>query len=88
MSLFAGAYVSGGCKTSLEFTSSDDLSSAARCQPYSSYDRGAKHKVGLILLSIKFLMFGRYIVVMLNVSVRIPGCDFHLAWHPVNLVQD
>lgn len=45
-----GGYTSGTVGKSLEQNKSDDApSAAARCQPYSTYDRSAKYKVSFRL---------------------------------------
>ena len=51
VSLFAGGYALGSRNSSLELTTSNDLSSAARCHPYTAYDRDAKFKVFILLQS-------------------------------------
>jgi len=40
-----GGYASGTVGKSLEHNQSDTPSTAARCQPFSTYDRDAKYKV-------------------------------------------
>jgi hypothetical protein len=44
VTLIAGGYVPSTHEHSLQHNSTD-LSSAARCQPYTTYDKGAKFKV-------------------------------------------
>ncbi|KAH9557627.1 hypothetical protein CY35_07G094200 [Sphagnum magellanicum] len=43
-SIAAGGYISGTHQSSLEQCASDNLSSAARCRPYTAYNKGAKVK--------------------------------------------
>jgi hypothetical protein len=44
-SIAAGGYISSTHQSSLEHCASDNLSSAARCRPYTIYNKGAKVKV-------------------------------------------
>jgi len=44
-----GGYASGTVSKSLEHNQSDAPSAAARCQPYSTYDRNAKYEVAFRL---------------------------------------
>lgn len=55
VTLIAGGYVPSTHEHSLEHNSTD-LSSAARCQPYTTYDKGAKFKV--ICLDLQNVPFG------------------------------
>lgn len=52
-----GGYASGTVVKSLEHNKSDAPSAAARCQPYSTYDKNSKYKVSFRLDPDNFSYF-------------------------------